>query len=142
MNDTVRFFAGAFLGLLIVRGFFLDGVEELGFRVFLKVFFEGHMDANGLGEIVQTATFMKFVAGFILGGTAGVLSGFFSMKGNVKVVEALPESVVELATQAEAHQAQDSACRPRSQVSYCEHCGTVVIPQSTYCDKCGEKLMG
>jgi len=65
---------GGILGVLLVRGLFLDPIEEIGWRMFWEGLFNGQtMD---MGTVVQSATFLKCLAGFVLGGGAGVLLTF------------------------------------------------------------------
>lgn len=71
---------GAAFGLLIVRGFFLDPVEEIGWRIFWEALFRGHISMRGMQEAVGSATFAKS----ILGVGAGALVGYSASK-NFKV---------------------------------------------------------
>ena len=41
---------GAVIGLLVVRGFFLDPVEEAGWRIFWDALFRGHIGMRGIRE--------------------------------------------------------------------------------------------
>ena len=63
--------AGGILGVLLVRLLFLDPIEEMGWGMFWEGLFHGEfMD---LGTVIQSVTFLKCLAGFILGGGAAVL---------------------------------------------------------------------
>lgn len=66
---------GAIVGLLIVRGFFLDGMEELGWRIFWDQFIKGKIDAGGMGEVFKSATFIKSLIGMFFGGIFGGIFG-------------------------------------------------------------------
>lgn len=67
---------GVFLGLVIVRGFMLDSVEEIGFRFFLEALSNGKLDAGDITEISKSATFTKFLIGAIIG---AILGGFVAI---------------------------------------------------------------
>ncbi len=71
---------GAAFGLLVVRGFFLDPTEEIGWRIFWDALFRGHIGMRGIREVVGSATFAKSM----LGVGVGAVVGYFSSK-NVKV---------------------------------------------------------
>jgi len=62
---------GGVLGVLLVRALFLDPIEEIGWRMFWEGIFHGEI--MDLGSVVQSTTFLKCLAGFVLGGGAGVL---------------------------------------------------------------------
>ncbi len=64
---------GALLGLLVVRGFFLDPVEEMGWRIFWDALFRGHIGVRGIKEVLQSATFAKSMLGIMSGALAGYL---------------------------------------------------------------------
>lgn len=67
---------GAIVGLLIVRGFLLDPLEEIGWRMFWNALFNGKLSAKGMDNVLGSATFIKSVMGIALGGIAG----FFAYK--------------------------------------------------------------
>jgi WG containing repeat len=60
---------GGFVGVLIVRAFFLGPFEELGWRMFWDAIGDGR--SVDLGMVVQSATFAKCLAGLVLGAGAG-----------------------------------------------------------------------
>ena len=62
--------AGAILGVLIVRGFFLDPVEELGWRMFWEGAARGQ--TMNLETVLRSSTFAKSLVGFVLGGVSGL----------------------------------------------------------------------
>lgn len=63
---TLLFIAGGILGVLIVRGFFLNPLQEIGWRLFWTQLAEGNMMDVDL--VFKSATFAKCLAGFIIGG--------------------------------------------------------------------------
>ncbi|MDP2208844.1 MAG: hypothetical protein Q8K98_08730 [Bacteroidota bacterium] len=67
------FLAGAVLGIIIVRGFFLDPIEEIAWRLFWEGLGRGKLiDA---GTVVKSATFAKCIAGIVIGGLAAAFLG-------------------------------------------------------------------
>jgi hypothetical protein len=65
------FCIGGIVGVVLVRGFFLDALEEIGWRMFWEGIGNGRtMD---LGMVMQSATFAKCLAGLMIGGAVGVL---------------------------------------------------------------------
>lgn len=61
---------GGVVGVLLVRAFFLDPIEELGWRMFWEGIGNGRtMD---LGMVVRSATFAKCLAGLVLGAGSGL----------------------------------------------------------------------
>lgn len=66
---------GAAFGLLVVRGFFLDPAEEIGWRVFWDALFRGHIGIRGIREVVGSATFAKSMLGIGVGAVAGYMAG-------------------------------------------------------------------
>jgi hypothetical protein len=65
---------GAILGLLIVRGFFLDAAEEIGWRIFWDALFRGHIGMRGFKEVAGSATFVKSILGIGIGAVAGYIA--------------------------------------------------------------------
>ena len=64
--------AGAVAGVLIVRAFFLDWTQIWGWNMF----WDGKMmNSDDLNTIFRSATFLKCVAGFIVGGVVGAYIG-------------------------------------------------------------------
>lgn len=76
------FVVGGILGVLIVRAFFLDPVEELGWRMF----WEGLSNARVMNSemVLKSTTFAKCVAGFLVGGLALAVLGIFLKKNATK----------------------------------------------------------
>ncbi len=66
---------GGFIGLLIVRGFFLDPAEEIGWRIFWDALFRGHIGMKGIQEVTGSATFAKSMLGIGIGTVAGYIAG-------------------------------------------------------------------
>lgn len=77
-NMRVIYFVliGAVVGLLVVRGFFLDPAEEIGWRIFWDALFRGHVGMRGIREVMSSATFAKSM----LGVTVGAVIGFIASK--------------------------------------------------------------
>ncbi len=71
---------GAVLGLLVVRGFFLDPAEEIGWRIFWDALFRGHIGMRGIREAMNSATFAKSM----LGVGVGAFAGYFA-SGKLKI---------------------------------------------------------
>ena len=59
--------------VLIVRGFMLDGAEEVGWRIFWSELSRGNIDA--IGQATGSATFAKVVIAAIVGLIAGGIVG-------------------------------------------------------------------
>ncbi len=72
---------GAVIGLLIVRGFFLDPVEEMGWRLFWDALFGGHIGMRGAREVVGSATFTKSMLGIGVGAVVGYIASSSSKAG-------------------------------------------------------------
>ncbi len=75
MGKTSRlilsFCIGGIVGVALVRAFFLDTLEEIGWRMFWEGIGNGRtMD---LGMVVQSATFAKCLVGFLIGGAVAAL---------------------------------------------------------------------
>jgi hypothetical protein len=72
---------GAVVGLLFVRGFMLDTIEEIGWRMFWEAIFKGNFSTRGLRMAIESATFTKSAIGMIVGSVIGLLATrFFSVK--------------------------------------------------------------
>jgi hypothetical protein len=66
---VVSLCVGSIVGVLLVRAFFLDPIEELGWRMFWAAIGDGRgMDFS---MVVKSATFAKCLAGLVLGAGAG-----------------------------------------------------------------------
>ena len=65
---------GAVVGLLVVRGFFLDPVEEAGWRIFWDALFRGRIGMRGLREAMGSATFAKSMVGVGVGAVVGYIA--------------------------------------------------------------------
>jgi len=66
---------GAIAGLLIMRGFMFDGIEEMAWRFFWNDVFNGNLGTKGMDQVLQSATFMKSMVGVLGGGILGLLVG-------------------------------------------------------------------
>jgi hypothetical protein len=73
---AAMFFAGGLLGVLLVRAFFLDRVEELGWRMFWSGI--GNGEPMQMGAVLQSATFAKCACGFLLVGLCAALVTWFA----------------------------------------------------------------
>lgn len=60
------FIIGGIIGILVVRGFFLDTFEEIGWRLFWEGIIRG--ESMNSETVLKSATFTKSLAGFIIGG--------------------------------------------------------------------------
>ena len=65
---------GAVVGLLVVRGFMLDPIEEMGWRMFWDAFFKGDIGSDGMGTVFKSATFAKSAMGIAVGCVLGFLA--------------------------------------------------------------------
>jgi hypothetical protein len=65
---------GAVVGLLFVRGFMLDTIEEIGWRMFWDALFKGNFSTRGLRIAIESSTFIKSVIGMAAGGVLGLLA--------------------------------------------------------------------
>ena len=72
--------------VLIVRGFMLDGAEEVGWRMFWSELSRGNIDA--IGQATGSATFAKVVIAAIVGLIAGGIVG--ERLGGAQVVKPAP----------------------------------------------------
>jgi hypothetical protein len=96
---------GAVVGLLVVRGFMFDTVEEIAWRLFWHEFFKGDVSALGMGEIVKSATFAKSVIGLVIGGVLGSIAASRL---------AMPSKTSSLADGTQNPPSQDSPSAPAS----------------------------
>ncbi|ROZ64572.1 hypothetical protein [Ramlibacter sp. WS9] len=64
---------GFVLGVVVVRAFMLDNVEELGWRIFWSEVQGGR--AGELGNVASSATFLKCFVGGIVGAALGGFVG-------------------------------------------------------------------
>ena len=69
---------GAVVGLLFVRGFMLDTIEEIGWRMFWDAIFKGNFSTRGLRMAFESATFTKSAIGMAAGGVLGLLATRFA----------------------------------------------------------------
>jgi hypothetical protein len=66
---------GAAVGFMTVRGFMLDAIEEIGWRLFWEAFFKGDLRSSDWGMVFKSATFLKLAIGTLIGGAAGLVVG-------------------------------------------------------------------
>ena len=88
---VVSLCVGGIVGVLLVRAFFLDPIEELGWRMFWEGIGNGR--SMDLGMVVQSATFVKCVAGLVIGGALGILGSWRLGSGAVQPAPAEPKNV-------------------------------------------------
>jgi hypothetical protein len=69
---------GATVGLFFVRGFMLDTIEEIGWRMFWDALFKGNFSTRGLRIAIESSTFTKSVIGMAAGGVLGLLASSFA----------------------------------------------------------------
>ena len=62
---------GGIVGVVLVRALFLDRVEEIGWRIFWEGIGNGRV--MDFGVVVQSTTFVKCLAGLLIGGAAGAI---------------------------------------------------------------------
>ncbi|SPF48736.1 exported hypothetical protein [Candidatus Sulfotelmatobacter kueseliae] len=67
----ISFCIGGIVGVVLVRAFFLDGLEEFGWRMFWEGLGNGRMMDPGM--VLQSTTFLKCVGGLVIGGALGAL---------------------------------------------------------------------
>ena len=72
-NRGLFFVIGGVAGVLVVRGFFLDTLEEIGWRLFWEGIKRGEI--MNLDTVLQSATFAKSLVGFLIGGFLGICIG-------------------------------------------------------------------
>lgn len=65
---VLLFIVGGIFGVLVVRGFLLDSLQEIGWRLFWGGLSNGEM--MDIGMVFESATFAKCLVGFIIGGLA------------------------------------------------------------------------
>lgn len=65
---------GAVVGLLLVRVFMLDTIEEIGWRMFWDALFKGNISTKGIRMVFESATFTKSAIGMVVGGILGFLA--------------------------------------------------------------------
>ncbi|MDO4643512.1 MAG: hypothetical protein Q4A74_06700 [Cardiobacteriaceae bacterium] len=66
--------AFAVLGVVIVRLFLLNEIEQVGWAIFWHEFFDGKVTGGDMRTVFSSNTFMKCCAGFIIGGIAGIFA--------------------------------------------------------------------
>lgn len=64
---------GAVVGLMLVRAFMLDTLEQIGWRIFWDAVFNGHFGTGWVGRVVESSTFTKSVIGMAAGGLVGFI---------------------------------------------------------------------
>jgi hypothetical protein len=69
LSKTLAFLIGGVIGVAVIRAFFLDTIEELGWRMFWRALGEG--GSMDLGRVLNSSTFTKCMLGFLAGGGAG-----------------------------------------------------------------------
>jgi len=82
-RQVISLCVGAIVGVLLVRAFFLDPIEEIGWRMFWAAVGEGR--SMDFGMVIKSATFAKCLAGLVLGAGAGcfIASAFNRPHGKV-----------------------------------------------------------
>jgi len=65
---------GAVVGLLLVRGFMLDPIEEIGWRMFWNALFKGNFSTKGIRMVFESAAFTKSAVGMVAGRILGFLA--------------------------------------------------------------------
>jgi hypothetical protein len=80
MKKIYYILIGAVFGLLVVRGFFLDPAEEIGWRIFWDALFRGHIGMRGIRQAAESATFAKSM----LGAGVGAVIGYY-LSNNAKI---------------------------------------------------------
>jgi hypothetical protein len=72
MRTIIFTIVGCIAGILIIRGFYLDPIEELGWRMFWEEYHKGSVN----WEIVKSSsTYQKCVTGGVIGGFIGLFIG-------------------------------------------------------------------
>lgn len=66
---------GAVVGLLLVRAFMLDAIEEIGWRLFWDALLNGHVSTSAIGKVLGSSTFTKSAIGMGVGAVLGLLAG-------------------------------------------------------------------
>lgn len=69
---------GAVIGVAVVRMFFLNSLEIVGWNLFWEYFTHFRIDMFRL--IFKSATFGKFVTGSLIGACAGAVAGHYVRK--------------------------------------------------------------
>jgi predicted DNA repair protein MutK len=72
---SVFIVVGALAGLLVVRSFMLEPIEEMGWRMFWRTFSEGNIGRVNMEMVFHSSTFGKSVVGVIVGGVVGFFAG-------------------------------------------------------------------
>ena len=73
MKKLLVVIGGAVIGLMVVRSFMLDPMEEMGWSMFWEGFFHGKLSSQDMGMVFQSATFMKLLIGTCVGGFVGFI---------------------------------------------------------------------
>jgi hypothetical protein len=108
---------GGVLGLLIVRGFFLDPFQEMGWSMFWHGLTNG--EPMDISTVLQSTTLYKCLGGFILGGLAGGFVGI-KLKNQMIIKESSPNATVS--------------------ENSCVECGATVNKEDKICHRCGGNL--
>ena len=66
---------GGAVGFMTVRGFMLDAIEEIGWRLFWEALFKRDMRSRDWVTVFKSATFVKLAVGTLVGGAAGLIVG-------------------------------------------------------------------
>jgi len=75
------FVLGGILGVCLIRALFLDPLEQMGWSMFWSGLGQGE-DMNW-GMVLQSATFLKCLTGFVLVGAAGGVGVYLREKPRV-----------------------------------------------------------
>ena len=78
---TAGLLGGGALGILIVRALFLDPLEQLGWTMFWRGLEEG--ESMNWEAVLQSATFLKCLMGFVLFGVAGGVGVYLKGKRGI-----------------------------------------------------------
>lgn len=70
----LRIIAGAFLGVIVARLFFLSPVQEIGFSLFWNSLKERGPEKIHWGEVMTTQTAAKMWFGTFVGGMVGAVA--------------------------------------------------------------------
>lgn len=79
---SLLFIAGGVIGVLIVRSFFLEPFQEMGWHMFWNGLTNG--EPMDIGMVFKSTTFAKCLGGFIIGGLAAGYIGIKIQKNNAK----------------------------------------------------------
>ena len=74
---------GALIGLLFIRGFMFDWIDDLKWNNFWSAFFEFNISLKDMGGAFKSAWFAKSVVGMAFGGLIGFFGFYAAVKSNV-----------------------------------------------------------